>query len=66
MTQAQWDALEADPIYRRMMNEAVRRATEELNNTPRHLLDPGNPNHPSHDLHLFGEHYETFLARQYK
>lgn len=41
-------------------------ACRELNNTPRHLLDEGNPNHPRYDLHLFGEHHETFLQRQYK
>lgn len=42
-----------------------RLACEELARTPRHLLDVSNPNHPSHDLHLFGEHVDSFIARQY-
>lgn len=25
-----------------------------------------NPNHRCYDLHIFGEHHETFLRRQYK
>lgn len=41
-------------------------ACAELDRTPRHLLGEGNPNHPRYDLHLFGEHHETFLKRQYE
>lgn len=43
-----------------------REACEELANTPRHLLDEGNPNHPKYDLQLFGEPVDKFLARQYR
>lgn len=25
-----------------------------------------NPNHISYDLHIFGEHHESFIRRQYK
>lgn len=46
--------------------EGHRLACKELNETPRHLLDPSNPNHPSHDIHIFGYHHEEFMARQYK
>jgi hypothetical protein len=54
------------PEGRRRIKRAVAESIAELNATPRHLLDPDNPNHLSHDLHLFGEHYGQFLARQYK
>lgn len=50
----------------RIAKQAHKEACEELNRTPRHLLDEGNPNHPRYDLHLFGEHREAFMARQYK
>lgn len=40
-------------------------ACQELADTPRHMLDEGNPNHPRYDLHLFGQHHETFMRRQY-
>ena len=51
---------------KRIIEAGTKQATDELNATPRHMLDPGNPNHPRYDLHLFGEHYESFLRRQYK
>lgn len=54
------------PMARKIAREAHRQACEELARTPRHLLDEGNPNHPRYDLHLFGEHHETFMARQYR
>ena len=41
-------------------------ACAELDRTPRHLLGEGNPNHPMYDLHIFGEHHEKFMKRQYK
>jgi len=50
----------------RVAKQGHREACEELARTPRHLLDEGNPNHPRYDLHLFGEHHETFMARQHK
>ncbi len=50
----------------RAAKQGHREACEELARTPRHLLDEGNPNHPRYDLHLFGEHHETFMARQHK
>ncbi len=52
--------------WERMAKEAVEESIEELNNTPRHLLDEGNPNHPMYDLHIFGYHHEEFLKKQYK
>lgn len=36
-----------NPAAFRAAKKATRQATEELNATPRHMLDPGNPNHPS-------------------
>lgn len=50
------------PMAKRICAEVGRK----LDNTPRHMLDVGNPNHPSYDLHLFGEHHEDFIKRQYK
>ena len=44
---------------------ATKQATEELNRTPRHLLDEGNPNHPMYDA-IFGYDREVFMAKQYK
>ena len=39
-------------------------ACRDLHDTPRHLLDEGNPNHPRFDLHLFGQPAKLFMARQ--
>ena len=50
----------------RIRNLGHAQACRELDNTPRHLLGEGNPNHPKYDLHLFGEHHESFLKRQFK
>lgn len=50
----------------RIAREGHKQACEELAKVPRHLLDDGNPNHPRYDLHIFGEHHGSFLARQYK
>jgi hypothetical protein len=52
--------------WERLAKEAYAESVQELNNTPRHLLDVGNPNHPMYDLHLFGIHQEEFLKKQYK
>jgi hypothetical protein len=41
-------------------------ACDELNATPRHLLNEGNPNHPMYDAKLFGYNVTEFMARQYK
>lgn len=41
-------------------------ACDELNATPRHLLNEGNPNHPMYDTKLFGYNVTEFMARQYK
>lgn len=54
------------PQARKVAREGHRLACEELARTPRHLLDEGNPNHPRYDLHLFGEHHETFMSRQHR
>lgn len=53
------------PAARKVAREGHAQACRELAATPRHMLDEGNPNHPRYDLHLFGEHHEKFLARQY-
>lgn len=53
------------PEALRVAREGHRQACEELARTPRHMLDPANPNHPSHDQ-LFGYDREVFMAKQYK
>ena len=55
-----------DAFPKNLVRAAMRQAEEELARIPRNLLDAGNPNHPQYDLHLFGEHADTFMARQYK
>lgn len=49
----------------RIAKIANKQAVEELNNTPRHMLSEGNPNHPMYDQ-LFGYDREEFMAKQYK
>ncbi len=44
-------------------HDAARR---ELEMTPRHKLDKGNPNHPDYDDKLFGYPVDEFMAKQYK
>ena len=51
---------------KRIIKEAVRQSVKELSDTPRHMLDTSNPNHPNYDLHIFGYHCDDFLAKQYK
>lgn len=51
---------------KRLIKEAVRQSVNELSETPRHMLDTSNPNHPNYDLHIFGYHWDDFLAKQYK
>lgn len=51
---------------KRLIKEAVRQSVKELSDTPRHMLNPSNPNHPNYDLHIFGYHCDDFLAKQYK
>jgi hypothetical protein len=53
-----------NPSLRRVISAATKDAVSELNSTPRHLLDPGNPNHPSYDLHIFGRPADEFMAMQ--
>lgn len=60
--QAVFDAPEA----RKVARLGHKAACDELDRTPRRLLSEGNPNHPRYDLHLFGEHHETFMERQYE
>ena len=52
-------------IALRIAREATKQATDQLNNTPRHLLDEGNPNHPMYDT-IFGYERDVFMAKQYK
>lgn len=35
-----------NPVAYRMGKKAMQEAKAALDATPRHLLDPGNPNHP--------------------
>lgn len=49
----------------RVAKLATKQATDELNNTPRYLLDEGNPNHPKYD-ELFGYDRDVFLSKQYR
>lgn len=49
----------------RIARQATKEATDELNRTPVHMLDVGNPNHPIHSG-LFGFATDVFLAKQHK
>lgn len=62
VSQAVFDSPEAQRVARQGHAQACR----ELADTPRHLLNPGNPNHPQYDLHIFGEHHQLFMRRQYR
>lgn len=61
---APWPS-EQDPAWRRRAAQAMREAKEDLDLTPPAMLDPGNPNHPSHDG-IFGYDRAAFMARQYR
>ncbi len=61
-SQATFDAFIKSPQGR----SAYKQACEELDATPRHLLDTGNPNHPQYDLHIFGIHHQKLMAMQHK
>lgn len=51
----------------RIAKAATLQAKAELDATPRHLLDPGNPNHPDNfHTKLFGYEEKEFLAKQYR
>lgn len=54
------------PEAKRAAKIGHAQACRELAETPRQLLDKANPNHPDFDLHLFGEHHASFMARQYR
>lgn len=55
------------PEALRIARQATREAKKELDATPRHLLDPGNPNHPDNfEPKLFGYEANEFLAKQYR
>lgn len=49
----------------RIAKTATKEAVEQLENTPRHMLDEGNPNHPMYDQ-LFGYDRDEFMAKQYR
>ena len=53
------------PEALRVAKQAHKEACEQLDRTPRHLLDEGNPNHPRYD-ELFGYDRDVFLAKQYR
>ena len=50
----------------RVAKAAHKQACDELNNTPRHLLNEGNPNHPMYDAKIFGYDKKEFMSSQYK
>jgi len=52
-------------VARRIQAAGHAQACEELENTPRHMLNEGNPNHPMYDT-LFGYDRKEFIAKQYK
>ena len=54
------------PEALRAAKQGHAEACRDLANTPRHLLDEGNPNHPMYDLHIFGYHHKDFMKRQMK
>ena len=54
------------PDARRIAKQAHREAREELERKPRHLLDPGNPNHPNYDNRIFGYTVPDILSKQYR
>jgi hypothetical protein len=56
--------LDNDPTWRNLAKQAMREAQADLYRKPRHMLDHGDPNHPSHDR-LFGYDREAFMAKQY-
>lgn len=60
--QAVFDSKEA----RRIQRDGHRQACEDLERTPRRLLDEGNPNHPMYDNKIFGYAEREFLAKQYR
>jgi hypothetical protein len=51
---------------RKAARDGHRQACAELERTPRHMLDEGNPNHPNYDAKLFGYDVAEFLAKQFK
>jgi len=61
VAQAVFDSKEA----RLVATLGHKQACEDLDKTPRHMLDEGNPNHPMYDQ-LFGYDREEFMAKQYK
>ena len=48
----------------KVSKQAHRMACEDLARIPAHMLDVGNPNHPSNDG-IFGYETKSFLAKQY-
>lgn len=59
-----WHPMDEDPAWRAMEKRAMREASEDLARKRPANLDPGNPNHPSHDG-IFGYDRAAFMARQY-
>lgn len=56
---------ETEIEFDKLVRAGHLRACEELDRTPRHMLDEGNPNHPMYDR-LFGYDREDFMAKQYR
>lgn len=51
---------------RRVIKAGNAEACRDLERKPCHLVGEGDPNHPMYELHLFGEHYSTFMNRQHR
>lgn len=55
------------PEALRVAKAGHREACQQLALTPRHLLDPSNPNHPDNfTVRLFGHEESQLLAKQYR
>ena len=56
-----------NPAANRIAKIVTEQAKRELDQTPRHLLDPGNPNHPDNFyVNFFGYVQKSFMSKQYK
>ena len=49
----------------KLTKSGYEKSVDDLNNTPAHMLDIGNPNHPTNDG-IFGYETSDFINKQYK
>ena len=50
--------------FDKLVHSGHKKAVDELNNTPPHMLDASNPNHPLNDG-IFGYETQDFISKQY-